>query len=106
MGKRLLSYDPATKTKTWHDYDHSDKKTRIITVQDAEPALKRARKLRDMHQYTSSREDLVHIGYVPNNILVKWKQEHGVDVWNKDDLPKVEQLLNKEYKKLRTVDRI
>ena len=40
---------------------------------------------------------------IPNNVIVKLKQEEGIDVFNKDDLKKLERLLdrNPEYKYLK-----
>lgn len=41
---------------------------------------------------------------IPMEIVLKWKIEHGVDVFNKGDMKKVKQLLNEEYPHLKTIN--
>jgi len=107
MAKRLLSYDPATRTRTWHDYDQSSGKTFILETQDVESFLKRNKTEQSMGWNDSNKQDYKKIGSIPNGVIMKWKTELGIDVFNKDHLPKVEKLLmSSEYKFLRTVDRI
>lgn len=109
MGKRLLSYDPISGIKEWHDYDHSDRKTRIITEQDCQKVLDFNKACRNTPELRSNglKNDFMHFARVPNNVIVKWKNDHNVDVFKKEDLPKIEKLLqSSEYKYLRSVDRI
>ena len=107
MAKRLLSYDPVTKTHTWHDYDHSTKKTIIIESQDVESYLKKNKMEQSMGWNESNKQDYKKIASIPNSVIAKWKQELGLDVFNKDHLPKIEKLLqSSEYKYLRTCNRI
>lgn len=109
MSKRLLDYDPTTKTTTWHDYDHSNRKTYIITEQDCEGIVEANKRKQNSHNTSqfSKKADYYHFASVPNTVLMEWKTKHGVDWNNKDDLPKIERLLqSNEYRYLRTVDRI
>lgn len=107
MAKRLLSYDPHTKTSTWHDYDHSTKKTYIIESQDVESYLKRNKLEQSLGINNNNKQEYKKIASIPNSVIMKLKAEHGIDIFNKDDLPRLERLLmSSEYKYLRTCDRI
>lgn len=111
MAKRLLSYDPLTKTTSWHDYDHSTKTTFITESQDVSAILKNNESLRNDGEYKRHgiKEDLYHYARVPNSVIVEWKQKYGVDGFStkEDDLKKIDKLLSSpDYKYLRTVNRI
>lgn len=109
MAKRLLDYDPLTKTTTWHDYDHSSRKTYLITEQDCTLQIERNKALQNMPEYRSRgvKNEFMHFAHIPNNVITQIKQKHHLDIFIKDDLPKIEKLLqSNEYRYLRTVDRI
>ena len=109
MSKKLLSYDPVSRTADWHYYDHDTKKTFIKTVQDCEGVLNHNKRKQNSHNTSrfTKKDDMYHFATVPNTVLVEWKKKHGVDFNRKEDLPKIEKLLmSNEYKYLRTVDRI
>ena len=109
MSKKLLSYDPLSKTAEWHHYDHSSKKTFIKTVQDCEGIIEANKRKQNSHNTSrfSKKNDYYHFASVPNTVLVEWKKKYNIDWNNKDDLPKIEKLLqSNEYRYLRTVDRI
>jgi hypothetical protein len=109
MSKRLFDYDPLTRTTEIYHHDEMTGKTSIQTVQDAAPYLERNKKLANCSEYRAkgSKQEFMHIATIPNNVIVELKRKHGVDVFNNDDLPKLERLLmSNEFKYLRTVDRI
>lgn len=108
MAKTLLSYDPASGIKEWHDYDHSDRKTRIITEQDCQSIVDFNKSCqRSNLKEIGKKQDMMLFARVPNAVIMKWKQDHNIDVFKKEDLPKIEKLLqSREYKYLRTVDKI
>lgn len=109
MSKRLVDYDPVTKTATYHDYDHLTGKTHIETVQDCKGILERNKALQNSGQTSrfKKKDDWYHYATVPNTVLYKFLTEYGLDWQNSDDLPKIEKLLqSSEYKYLRTVDKI
>lgn len=106
---RTISIDPLTRTKAIHHYDHDSGKTYIQEVQDVSGIIKRNKELQNWDSYQSlqKRNDYKHIATIPNNVIIEIKQKHGIDVFNKDDLPRLERLLmSNEYKYLRTVGRI
>ncbi len=109
MSKKLLSYDPATRTAEWHLYDHASKKTYIKTEQDCQKILDINKRKQNSHNASRFRkkDDMYHFASVPNTVLMEWMTKYNLDYNRKEDLPKIEKLLmSSEYKYLRTVDRI
>ena len=111
--KRLLDYDADTGIQTWHDYDHHTKQTVIAEVQDVAPVLEAnivarnqgnggAKGLNEVAQ-RGIKNNWWHAASVPNSVILKWKKELGVDIYNKDHLPAVKKLLNdRDWAYLRT----
>ncbi len=109
MGKRLLDYDPLTGVKTFHEYDHSSKKTYITQEQDVQKILERNKALANNSDYKRQgiKDDWYHFATVPNTVIVEWRTKYNLDISNKEDLPKIEKLLqSSDYSYLRTVNRI
>ena len=106
--KKLISYDAFTGTSTYHEYDPSSGKTHITESQDVQKVLDYTKTLANDTNYKSQgiKNDWYHFATVPNTVIMEIKTKHGLDVFNKDDLPKIERLLQSEYRKLLTVNRI
>ena len=105
MSKRILGQDKASGVTTWHDYDHSSKKTYITETQDAETIIEANK--RAQRDGVKSKSHYQKIGSIPVTVLMEWQQKYGIDHTKKEDFPKIERLLmSNEYKYLRTVDRI
>lgn len=105
MAKRLLDFDPLTRTFTYHDYDHATKKTYITTEQDIEPLLNLNKASYNDDGGKGVKKDWWHVARVPNNVIHKWLAEEGIDFYSKDPwhVRKVKQKLNSnEYRYLRT----
>ena len=87
-------------------YDNTDDKSVIHSVQDVEPLLdlnKREQTGDSMYATGRGPAGMHKVASIPLIIIEKWKAELGVDVMNKDHMPKVKQLLNDpEYRYLRT----
>ena len=110
MSKRLLSYDPVTGIKTYHDYDHSSKSMIIHTEQDVNEILKLNKEKRNDKSYKQQMlkgDNHYHYATVPCSVLLEWREKYNLDYNNPDDMPKIERLLDSiEYQKLRTVNKI
>ena len=106
--KKLLDYDPLTKTSTFHEYDHSTGKTQIETVQDVRGILDHNKRLANDRSYKQRgmKEDYYHFATVPNVVLMEMMEKHRLDWRRNEDLPMIEKLLSRDYKKLLTVDKI
>lgn len=105
MTKRLLGVDPLTGLKTYHEYDHQTRKT-IITYEhdDAQPVLDWTHGLRSggITDYNRKR-DVWHAATVPETVILKWRFEDGIDIYNPDHFDAVRKKLNDpEWAYLRT----
>lgn len=108
MSKRLIEIDPWTATKTYHDYDHSTNTTYITQEQDVELTLKQTRQMRNNPSYQprGRKEEHYHFARVPNSVLVELMQKYNLDWSRKEDMPRIEKVLERDYKYLLTVDKI
>jgi len=91
--------------KTKVKYDHETDNIVVNRVQDVEPLLELNKKeLNGDSMYGSqTNSGMRKVASIPLVVIEKWKRELGVDVFNKDHMPKVKQLLNDpEYRWLRT----
>ena len=84
-------------------YSEADKQFSIETFADVGPVLSLNRaQANNGDGFTPSR-DMKHIARIPLVIVEKWKNELGVDVFNKDHDKKIRQLLNDpDWRYLRT----
>lgn len=100
MTRRLLDFNPLTGEKVWFNYvEHDD--TMVIThEQDVTPALEIAHFRATDGSYSAKgiKEDWWHYAKVPNAIILKMKEEDGVDFFNQNDAKRMFELLNTKYK--------
>jgi hypothetical protein len=103
MNKKLIDYDPTTRTSTWHYYDHATGETHIETVQDTQNTIDINKAVANSG-LNQKKGDMWWFARIPNGVIMKLKKEHGLDIFNKDDLKKVETLIMRdpEYRYLRT----
>ena len=84
--------------KTTFKYDHSEDKVILNSVQDIEPILELNKKEQNnASMYGIGNTETLgmrKVASIPLVVIEKWKQELGVDIMNKNDWPKVKQLLN------------
>jgi hypothetical protein len=83
--------------------EDSDGSLVVHRLADVEPLLELNKALATSGDgYTPSR-DLRRAASVPMAIIEKWRNEHGIDLFNPDHMPAVRRLLNSsEYMYLRT----
>jgi len=62
----------------------------IEKVQDHREWIERNRAIRDT---ATGHESLRHIGFIPDFVIDQWRRE-GIDIFNKDDMPKIIAKLN------------
>lgn len=107
MSKKLLEYDPLTKTHTWFE-GNGDGSFKICQQQDVEAILKTTKRLANDSSYKQQgiKKDWYHFATVPTTVLHKILVKHNLRWDNKDDLPKIEKILARDYKALLTVDKI
>jgi hypothetical protein len=104
MRKRILGFDPATGLLEYHSYDPATDRTIIESVQDVAPILERNKALQnaDDQGWSPSRE-MRRAAAIPDIIILKWRSEEGIDVFDRNHWPAVKRKLNSsEYRYLRT----
>lgn len=104
MTRRLLDVDPLTGVAEYHHYDPLADRTVVETVQDVAPILERNKALQNADDRGwSPGHDLRRAAAIPDIVILKWRNEHGIDVFNRDHWPAVKKLLNDpEWRYLRT----
>jgi|TARA_R110000822_G_scaffold220439_2_gene354387 hypothetical protein len=86
-------------------YDRSEDNMIVKSEQDVQPLLELNKKeLNGDSMYGGVEGNgMRKVASIPLIVIEKWKRELGVDVFNKDHMPKVKQLLNDaEWRWLRT----
>lgn len=113
MTRRLVDFDPLTKTSIYHDYDDLLKETVIEEIQDVSHFLEVNKNTQNhdtgggggLTDYSRQgiKKGWWHVASIPNSVIVKWKKELGVDIFNKDHTKAIKRLLNDpEWRYLRT----
>lgn len=86
-------------------YDRSEDNMIVKSEQDVQPLLELNKKELNGDSIYGGVEGngMRKVASIPLIVIEKWKRELGVDVFNKDHMPKVKQLLNdSEWHWLRT----
>lgn len=91
MDRRLLSSDPITGLKTFHEYDDLTDETRIIHLSDDTPFLEANKAKQKDTDYSKKgiKQELWLYASFPPGIQVKWLLEYGIDVWNRDHYDRI-----------------
>lgn len=85
----------------WVDVDQHGT-TLVQRIQDVSPFLERNKYLRDhANQWRGEDNDFWHVASVPNIVIEQWLQR-GINLYRDEDWPKVQALLNGDYKWLKT----
>jgi hypothetical protein len=105
MAKMLIDRDPFTGQSVWYEFNRGTLQATITHEQDVTPVLENNKF--DLNDEDRTRigmkRDWWHYARVPNTVILKWKQEKGVDFYNKDHRKRVFELLNDpEYRFLKT----
>ena len=105
MSKRVLDYDPTSGITTYFDYEADNDTALIYHEQDVTPIL-------DMNKALQNEPDAwkqgvknswAHYAQIPNIVVQKWLNEHGVNLYDKNHQKAVFRLLNDpEYRYLKT----
>ena len=106
MTKRLLDFNPLSGEKVFFQYEQSTDRMTITHEQDVSQHLDVAHYLAtdDERDRKGRKKDWWHYAHVPNTVILEMKQKHGVDFFNRADEKRVFELLNTEYKRLKTTN--
>ena len=108
MTKRLLDRNPITGEEVYHEYNASAHTTTITHEQDVQPLIDRNIMSANDDDKTKHgiKNDWWKYASIPNIIAMKWKQEKGVDIFNRDHQKAMFKLLNDpEYKFLKATSK-
>ncbi len=112
MRRRLIDYDPWTKTQTWHEYDPLTDTTTIGEIQDCQQVIETNKATQNIgtpggrlnaYEQAGIKNSWAHAATIPNSVINKWRIEEGIDVFNKNHIDAVTKKLNDpEWRFLRT----
>lgn len=104
MSKLILDYNPLTKESVYFSFNDHEDKVIITHEQDVDDHLRiaHANAVDDQLTKDGIRKDMWKYAHVPNSIIVEMKHKHGVDFFDRNDAPKVFQLLETEYSRFKT----
>lgn len=101
--RKELDYNPLTGERAIWESDGVQ--ARIIHEQDVSRIVDANKRLANNEGLSKRgiKNDMWHYASIPNVVALKWKEEHGVDIFNPDHRKKMFSLLNSpEYKYLKT----
>jgi hypothetical protein len=93
----FIDKNPYSGLEHWVDQNEDDE-TRHYQFQDVEPILDYAKNMRS--------HDMLHFATIPEVVIIKLLNEYGVNVFDRNDYPKLFKLLNGEFAYLKTTDMI
>ncbi len=105
MAKKFFSYDPTTGLLT--TTADEDGKTYFGYEQDVSASLDMAAEIRNSRDSWHSRteEDIHHVAFVPDSVILKMRFEDKVDFYDKDQQKAVMKLIQTKYPKCLTTNK-
>ena len=102
---KFVDFDPERGLATYEDRTQ-DGRLQVHYRQDVEPLLDYTKELRNSGSADLGiKRDMWHYAQIPPVIMMRWKNELGVDLFNKDHLKAVLKLLNTDYRYLKCTDK-
>ena len=104
-----MDYDPLTAITTTFEYDEVTDRTTIGREQDVSIILDANKAITNDESISKQgiKSGWWHYAQVPNIVIEKWLNEHGVNFYNKDHQKAVFKLLNQpEYRYLKTTTKM
>ncbi len=105
---RLLDFNPLTLESVSFQYNEADDSITIGHHQDVTPILEwnKSLALDTARTKDGMRESFWHYAKIPNVVAMKWKIEHGVDIFDRNHEKAMFRLLNDpENMYLRSTDK-
>lgn len=102
MGKKFISYDPTTGLLT--TTADEDGKTYFGYEQDVGASLDMAAEIRNSRDswHWRTEEDIHHVAFVPDSVILKMRFEDKVDFYDKDQRDEVLRLIETKYPACKT----
>ena len=100
--KRLIEVQPDGIVE-WLHFDAATEAFAIERVQDVEPLLEVNKAAANAGDGYSPSRELRQVAEIPMVVALKWKEERGIDVFDRDHWASVKKLLrDPEWRHLRT----
>ena len=102
--KSLISVDEYSGISQYHHYDIDTDTSVFESVADAEPTLELNRARANDNEFTKHgmKDEFWLYASIPNILVLKFRIEHGIDVYKKEDGPKLSKLLeDPQYRYLK-----
>ena len=108
MGRRLMDFDPLSGVATYFSYDEHLDQAAITYEQDVSEFLNYAHHKATNSDYTKQgiKNDMWHYARVPQVVQYEMLYKHGVDMGNPAHRKRFFELLNTEYKRCKTTDKV
>lgn len=105
MTARLLDIDPLSGAVETFEWDEAEGRAIIKRVEDVEPIIEaNKREQTSSDGYTASR-DMRKAASIPMGVVLLWREQYGVDVFDQNHWPAVKRLLNSnEWAYLRSAE--
>jgi len=101
--KRLL--DKTDDVTEYFHYDELTDTSTIEVVQDVEPYIESAKAIRNETDKSEGiKKGWWKYAHIPDSIILKMKFEDGVDIFDKNDWPKIGKLLDDKYAAFKVTD--
>lgn len=102
MAREFLDYDPLTGLAEYYE-EHSDGRISIHTMQDVQPAMDAAQRLRNMGGPDDAWNETGTTVYaaLPLAIVGKMMKE-GINIFDQNDMPRVLKEVNSTYSNFKT----
>ena len=110
MTKRVVDYDPISGITTSVDYDPVDDITTVIhEFCELDATMDRTKALQNDDDYTRKgiKGGWWHYAFTPNHLIHKWLVEDGINIYNKQDLPRALAKINsREFRHFKTTGKM
>ena len=102
-----MDYDPSTGIQTWFE-GGGDGSFKIAQTQDVNKILESNKRMANDSEKKRKgiKSGWYHFATVPNTVLHDILIKYNLNFQDSNDLPKIEKILQRDYKKLLTVNRI
>jgi len=107
MTRRILDYNPLTGQTVNFEYVHSQNKIVITHEQNVDDILRVTKAMQNDEDRTKKgiAADMWHYAKIPESILLKIKQDHGIDFKSREDFPRLLTVINSEYPHFKTTSK-